>query len=207
MWLNTRAWTSLTTPTTHTSQKTLYILISAFFVTFPLSFASNIYLTPLHHPPPSVTPQPLLSASVSPSSSRCLLSLPHVYFIGPLRRLGINKLCISLCARSEAPFRNGTDLVCWRARVYPKWLHQTRSQVSGSPDRPRSFVTAPGPSSHTDLQPARILCWNSSPTMFPGTYAASRQGKTCGGDPALGWRCKLMNACQDLLELTAAMFV
>lgn len=109
-------------------------------------------------PPPSVSPPSLLSASVSPSSSPCLLFLPHVYFIGPLRRLGINKLCISLCARSEAPFRNGTELVCWRARVYPKRLHQTRSRVSGSPDCPCSFVTAPGPPSHTEPQPPPIPC-------------------------------------------------
>lgn len=164
--------------------------------------------------PPSLgrhrTPLPPFCQHPSRPGPLPACSLPHVYFIGPLRRLGINKLYISLCARSEAPFRNGTALVCWRARVYPKWLHQTRSRVPGSPNCPRSFVTAPGPSSHTDSQLPTAPCWYSSPPMFPGRYTASTRGvggRTCGGDPALGWRCKLMNACQDLPELTAAMSV
>lgn len=42
-----------------------------------------------------------------------------------LQSLRINKLYISLCIIPKAPFRKKTQLICPRASVYPKWLHQT----------------------------------------------------------------------------------
>lgn len=55
-----------------------------------------------------------------PHSRSCL-------FHRALQSLRINKLYISLCIIPKAPFRKNTQLICPRASVYPKWLHQTWS--------------------------------------------------------------------------------
>lgn len=96
---------------------------------------------------------------------------PSCLFHRALQRLRINKLYISLCTRSKAPFRKGTELVCSWACVYPKWLHQTWSRVSGSPNCPRSFVMPQTQFSYSPRSP----CWYSSLAPILGLYTASRQ--------------------------------
>lgn len=75
---------------------------------------------------------PSISVSLSffsPLSRSCL-------FHRALQSLTINKLYVSLCIVPKAPFRKKTPLICPRASVYPKWLHQTWSWLSGRPDCP-----------------------------------------------------------------------
>lgn len=105
---------------------------------FSLSFFSSLICfrslsDSITHPPP-------LSFYLSHSHSLLLPLSRSCLFHRALQHLRINKLYISLCTHSKAPFRKGTKLICPRASVYPKWLHQTWSWVSGSPDCPCSFV-------------------------------------------------------------------
>lgn len=80
--------------------------------------------------------------SAALSFAPCSLSLPSIsvllsflfflhsrscLFHRALQSLRINKLYISLCIIPKAPFRKNTQLICPRASVYPKRLHQTWS--------------------------------------------------------------------------------
>lgn len=100
---------------------------------FPLSFAFTAFLTASHHP---LLPFILFSPS---------LSLPRLLAVSclfhrALQHLRINKLYISLCTHFKAPFRKEAQLICPWASVYPKWLFQTWSWESGSPNCPCLFV-------------------------------------------------------------------
>lgn len=99
------------------------------FCSAALSFAPCSLLSPL-------SSLPSLSRSHSFSLSRSCL------FHRAPQSLTINKLYVSLCIIPKAPFRKKkTLLICPWASVYPKWLHETRSWLSGRPDRPCWLLT------------------------------------------------------------------
>lgn len=107
----------------------------SFLPSFHLSFAFILSPRVTHVP---LSPPP--SSSVSFAIVFTLSLPPSCLFHTTLQHLRINKLYISLCTHFKAPFRKATKLICPWASVYPKWLHQTWSWASGSPDCPCSFV-------------------------------------------------------------------
>lgn len=80
-------------------------------LSFVLLLSHLLVLSLPHHRtfPSLLSPAP--SPSVSLSFSFCFLSLSCL-FHRALQHLRINKLYISLCTHSKAPFRKGTKLVC-----------------------------------------------------------------------------------------------